>query len=104
MMWKIFSLALIAADVPAVADASRDWSCWLGDHPDKVTTFPGWNQPLPSAWYSGYLEYELEGRQVHTHYVLVQAEENENGNEELPLIYVRWIWIILCWWAPLQLV
>jgi hypothetical protein len=23
------------------------------DHPDRMITFPGWNQPLPSAWYSG---------------------------------------------------
>lgn len=51
-------------------------------HPDRMFEFPGWNQPLPSAWYSGYLEYEFQGQRVHTHYVLVQAEE-----EELPLIY-----------------
>jgi hypothetical protein len=23
------------------------------DHPDRMTYFPGWDQPLPSAWYSG---------------------------------------------------
>ncbi len=22
-------------------------------HPDRMTSFPGWDQPLPSAWYSG---------------------------------------------------
>lgn len=66
------------------------------DHPDRMSFFPGYDQPLPSAWYSGYLEYELEGNTVHTHYVLVQAEDsvgpsNGNGDHEidggLPLIY-----------------
>ena len=79
-------------------------SCLLqSDHPDRMKSIPGWDQPLPSAWYSGYLDYELEGQTVHTHYVLIQAEEGdddeqknnnegenekENENEnELPLIY-----------------
>lgn len=52
-----------------------------------MTSFPGWDQPLPSAWYSGYLEYELEGQTVHTHYVLVQAEDHEGTETDLPLIY-----------------
>ncbi|KAL7581813.1 hypothetical protein ACA910_022337 [Epithemia clementina (nom. ined.)] len=70
-------------------------------------TFPGWTsrQPLPSPWYSGYVSYEFEGRMIHTHYVLVLAEEEakegvkeeENGDrssssgggavEDKPLIY-----------------
>ena len=25
----------------------------LLDHPDRMKSFPGWDQPLPSAWYSG---------------------------------------------------
>jgi carboxypeptidase C (cathepsin A) len=62
------------------------------DHPDRMTSFPGYNQPLPSAWYSGYLDYELEGQTVHTHYVLVQAEEqqddgDDDNDDDLPLIY-----------------
>lgn len=57
----------------------------LGTHPDLMTNMPGFNQPLPSHWYSGYLDYELEGRQVHTHYVLVEAEDNLAGDK--PLIY-----------------
>lgn len=52
---------------------------------DLMTHMPGLNQPFPSPWYSGYLHYELEGRQVHTHYVLVQAEDNQKGDK--PLIY-----------------
>jgi hypothetical protein len=65
---------------------SSDEKCALlrGDHPDRIFKFPGWNQPLPSPWYSGYLDYELEGQHVHTHYTLVVAEESP---EDLPLIY-----------------
>mmetsp|Transcript_53203 Transcript_53203/g.59457 ORF Transcript_53203/g.59457 Transcript_53203/m.59457 type:complete len:572 (-) Transcript_53203:353-2068(-) len=66
-------------------------------HPDRMKEIPGWDHPLPSAWYSGYLEYKLEGQTVHTHYVLVQAEqiEDHDGDDDeekekdndLPLIY-----------------
>lgn len=59
----------------------------LQNHPDKVTSLPGYDMPLPSAWYSGYLNYELEGRQVHTHYVLVMAEESNGDPSTLPLMY-----------------
>lgn len=71
----------------AVATAT---SCLHGrgaptEHPDLMTRMPGLDQPLPSNWYSGYLDYELEGRHVHTHYVLVEAEDNLAGDK--PLIY-----------------
>lgn len=67
---------------------SKHERCLLqSDHPDRMTSFPGWDQPLPSAWYSGYLDYELEGQMIHTHYVLVQAEDHEGNDDELPLIY-----------------
>jgi hypothetical protein len=33
------------------------------------------------------LDYELEGQTVHTHYVLVQAEDHEGTEDDLPLIY-----------------
>jgi serine carboxypeptidase-like clade 1 len=54
-------------------------------HADKIHSLPGLNAPLPSPWYSGYLDYELDGQQVHTHYVLIEAEDNDNN--EKPLIY-----------------
>ena len=58
----------------------------LTNHPDRVHSLPGYNQPLPSLWFSGYLEYEFHGRQVHTHYMLILAEdivdENDNNNSE----------------------
>merc|ERR1740117_2354384 len=37
---------------------------------DKVDAVPGWSQPLPSAWYSGFLP--VGAKQLH--YVLVEAE------------------------------
>ena len=40
---------------------------------------------LQSPWYSGYLDYEFEGRRIHTHYVLVRAEDDDDHKK--PLIY-----------------
>ena len=56
---------------------------------DRVHDFPGWTsrQPLPSPWYSGYLSYDFEGRTIHTHYILVLAEEDDDPYEEKPLLY-----------------
>jgi len=60
---------------------------------DLVTNLPGYDRPLPSRWYSGFLRYDLEGRKVNTHYVLVEAEEdiNPNNDEQMhkkkPLLY-----------------
>jgi hypothetical protein len=51
----------------AAATSSSSSSCFFQQHPDFVPHLPGYNQPLPSAWFSGYLTYELEGRTVHTH-------------------------------------
>ena len=53
---------------------------------DRIYELPGLPQIEPStAWYSGYLEYNLKGRRVYTHYVLVGAELDDQ--EEKPLIY-----------------
>jgi serine carboxypeptidase-like clade I len=76
------ALAAVFCVVPPTIDASTNQN---DPHPDKIHSLPGWNQPLPSPWYSGYLNYELEGRQIHTHYVLVRAEDDEDSSK--PLIY-----------------
>jgi len=70
-----------------VASSSKQSTagCFVEEHPDMMKGMPGLNQPFPSKWYSGYLDYELEGRQVHTHYLLVEAEDNTAGDK--PLIY-----------------
>jgi len=40
---------------------------------DMITSLPGWNAPLPSAQYSGYLN--IAGGK-HLHYWLVQSERD----------------------------
>jgi cathepsin A (carboxypeptidase C) len=41
---------------------------------DRVEQLPGWEEPLPSAWYSGYLSFGKK----HLHYVLVEAETKQS--------------------------
>ena len=50
----------------------------IGVHPDRMYMLPGYPHPLSSAWYSGYLDYEIEGTEIHTHYVYIEAEETED--------------------------
>jgi carboxypeptidase C (cathepsin A) len=76
---SLLSLLLALLSKQSTAD------CLVQEHPDAMTHMPGMNQPLPSKWFSGYLDYEFEGQQVHTHYVLVEAEDNMAGDK--PLIY-----------------
>jgi hypothetical protein len=40
---------------------------------DEITALPGWDKPLPSKQYSGYLD--VDGRK-HLHYWLVESEGN----------------------------
>jgi carboxypeptidase C (cathepsin A) len=54
-------------------------------HADFVPHLPGYNAPLPTPWYSGYLDYQFQGQTVHTHYTLVTAEDDWNNQK--PLIY-----------------
>lgn len=56
----------------------------IENHEDRMYSLPGYPHSLPSPWFSGFLDYELNGVKIHTHYVLVEAEENEN---DAPLIY-----------------
>lgn len=83
-MKTLFPL-LLAVSALWTTPATADSSCLTAQHPDFVPHLPGFDQPLPSPWFSGYLTYELEGRTVHTHYVLIQAEED--FNETKPVIY-----------------
>src|SRR5690348_2536626 len=56
-------------------------------HADFVKGLPGLNAPLPTNWFSGYLDYEFNGQQVHTHYTLVAAENDWDEDHPKPLIY-----------------
>jgi serine carboxypeptidase-like clade I len=57
----------------------------MTQHPDFVPHLPGYDQPLPSPWFSGFLEYTFHGRTIHTHYILVLAQEDFKNDK--PLIY-----------------
>jgi len=58
----------------------------FGNLEDEVFVIPGYPQSAPpTRWFSGYLDYQVAGQQVHTHYILQQAELDE-ANEK-PLIY-----------------
>lgn len=62
-------------------------ACNVGNtHEDEVFAIPGYPQGAPpTRWFSGYLDYEVAGQQVHTHYLLQQAELD--ATNEKPLIY-----------------
>lgn len=81
-------LVIFALWTPITLAARGLEACGRGgaEHPDLMDGMPGFDEPLPTRWFSGYLDYELEGRKVHTHYVLVEAEPGVNA-EEVPLIY-----------------
>jgi len=92
----LFLLSLVAASTAGAAASSscceknareEDDGPMMEYHPDRVYEVPGWDQPLPSRVYSGYLDYEFHGQQVHTHYVLVEAEEVGDCACDKPLIY-----------------
>jgi carboxypeptidase C (cathepsin A) len=81
MMMLHFSLSLLLV-LKALSEAAL-----VDHHPDRVSSLPGYNAPLPSAWYSGYLDYELQGHKIHTHYILVEAEDVGSRKTPTPLIY-----------------
>ena len=98
MVAKTVLTLLLLAAISAVNASSAYCECENDDklmesHPDRVLEVPGWNQPLPSRWYSGYLDYEFHGQQVHTHYVLLEAEQTGDCICDKPLIY--WVCIAL---------
>jgi len=55
-------------------------------HPDRMYMIPGYPHSMPSPWFSGFLDYEIEGTKIHTHYVYIEAEETEDP-ASTPLIY-----------------
>eukprot|EP00547_Thalassionema_nitzschioides_P005581 CAMPEP_0194208686 /NCGR_PEP_ID=MMETSP0156-20130528/7073_1 /TAXON_ID=33649 /ORGANISM="Thalassionema nitzschioides, Strain L26-B" /LENGTH=556 /DNA_ID=CAMNT_0038935709 /DNA_START=85 /DNA_END=1752 /DNA_ORIENTATION=- len=85
LLFLSFFASRIVAETGGKCDYTDD------THEDRIMSLPGWDQPLPSAWYSGYLDYDFNGQEVHTHYILVQAETMSNdGDSSLdskPLIY-----------------
>ena len=72
------------ATLGSATAASASLSC--GPAEDWVASLPG----LPTEqtlvpFYSGYLDYEVAGQTVHTHYTLIGAELDPSDSK--PLIY-----------------
>jgi len=69
----------------------------IAQYPDEVTHLPGWNQSLPSKWYSGHVRAGVkDGKQLFHHYVLVESESDpandpvivwSNGGPGAPSLY-----------------
>ena len=94
LMWGILAVSGMHPNEPSDEALAR-WLSGSSDEEagtccmkDRIRDFPGWTerQPLPSPMFSGFLEYELEGRTVHTHYVLMLAE-NHDSSPSKPLLY-----------------
>lgn len=83
---RAFAFLLVPIHL-AHASLHDDASFW-NDHPDRVKVLPGYIAGAPPVTIlSGYLDYEFEGEQIHTHYMLFKAEEAFFDDEEPPLIY-----------------
>ena len=42
---------------------------------DEMKSVPGWDGPLPSKWYSGYVNVTASmGREMLVHYVYIESE------------------------------
>lgn len=68
--------ATTAAPASLSCGPAEDWVASLPGLPTEQTLVP---------FYSGYLDYEVAGQTVHTHYTLIGAELDPSGSK--PLIY-----------------
>ena len=88
MMRSLLTLTCLLLAPFAVANADCGVNCC--PECDRINRLPGYDSPLPSPWYSGYLTYTLENYTIHTHYVLVMAERmhgEEEAEQAKPMIY-----------------
>jgi len=87
-MKKAFKVTSLISILLSTVNALKDPGCAIQeDNPDRVKSIPGFDAPLPSKWYAGYLDYEFNGEQVHTHYIHIEAEDLGDGIDDKPLIY-----------------
>ena len=49
---------------------------------DLVTKLPGWDKPLPSRMYSGYINVTTD-REMHVHYLYVESEQSPDTDPVL---------------------
>lgn len=91
--WLLFIVATFVRGLQSTTQSASSVSSCFNDNnvigrqnPDYIEHLPGYNQPLPSNWYSGYVSYEFYNRTVHTHYVFVEAEDTYDDIVK-PIIY-----------------
>ena len=69
----MFSLAHLAFTPPERTAAS-----------DLVASLPGWDKPLPSKMYSGYIDVSAStDREMHVHYMFVESESDPDTDPVL---------------------
>jgi serine carboxypeptidase-like clade I len=73
--------------VALAAESLCENEAWIEDRPDRVYSLPGWNQPIPGLWFSGYVHYEFQGHTIHTHYMLATDEDIGGKSSPKPVIY-----------------
>ena len=59
---------------------------------DLVLSLPGWEGPLPSKWFSGFLTYKVLDKNINTHYIYIEQEKRDEVNSSTnstdgPLIF-----------------
>ena len=63
---------------------------WRDPDADVVASLPGWDGPLPSRWFSGFIPVALEGVQaINSHYIYVEREPVP-GAEQGPAPILLW--------------
>eukprot|EP00521_Asterionellopsis_glacialis_P015876 CAMPEP_0195304506 /NCGR_PEP_ID=MMETSP0707-20130614/34575_1 /TAXON_ID=33640 /ORGANISM="Asterionellopsis glacialis, Strain CCMP134" /LENGTH=650 /DNA_ID=CAMNT_0040368335 /DNA_START=30 /DNA_END=1982 /DNA_ORIENTATION=- len=53
---------------------------------DLVNSLPGYDGPLPSEWFSGFLEYRLPcmgNKTIHTHYIYIKKQNSGNVADDV---------------------
>eukprot|EP00964_Phaeocystis_antarctica_P096910 scaffold63134_cov63-Phaeocystis_antarctica.AAC.2 len=55
---------------------SSSWLGWAPPHPDAVTSLPGFDGPLRSQLFSGYLRATADGQTFYSHYVLTESRSS----------------------------
>ena len=60
----------------------------MGAHPDAVERLPGWEGPLPSAMFSGFIPVERDSKTAQWHYTLSEAEPPLDPSDAPLVLYV----------------
>ena len=56
---------------------------WCAPSADEVTSLPGWEGPLPSRMYSGFIDVsKAAGRDMHVHYWFLETHSTNSNNDK----------------------